>query len=80
MAHIGGLVTGSAMMFIFEPKKALSGVFWVALCLVLLLVLAPLIGLVVFVGHLVLGVIDLVVGAVLLIIARFLFSWIWTLI
>lgn len=80
MAHIGGLVAGSAMMFVFEPKKALKGILWMILCLGLLIVLAPLIGLIVFIGQLVLGIFDLIIGTVLILAARFLFSWIWVII
>ncbi len=77
MAHIGGLVAGSALMFVFETKKAFKGIFWMALCLGLVIVLAPLISLIVFVGRMVLGVFDLVVGTVLILVAKLLFSWIW---
>ncbi|MBN2330442.1 MAG: rhomboid family intramembrane serine protease [Candidatus Aenigmarchaeota archaeon] len=80
MAHIGGLVAGSAMLFFFEPKEAFKGILWMALCLVLLLVLAPLIGLVVFIGQIILGVFDLIVGTVLILAAKLLFSWIWVII
>ena len=80
MAHIGGLVAGSAMMFVFEPKKALKGILWMILCLGLLIVLAPLIGLIVFLGQVILGIFDLIIGTVLILAARFLFSWIWVII
>lgn len=77
MAHIGGLIAGSAMMFVFEPKEALKGILWLILCLGLLIVLAPLIGLIVFIGQFILGIFDLIIGTVLILAARFLFSWIW---
>jgi membrane associated rhomboid family serine protease len=80
IAHIGGLAAGSAMMFVFEPKKAFRSILWLGLCLGLLVVLAPLIGLIVLFGQLILSVFDFLVGTVLIVAARLLFSWIWVII
>jgi membrane associated rhomboid family serine protease len=77
MAHIGGLLAGSAMAFYFEPRKAVKGVAFMILLLALLVVLWPLIGFVVTVGHAVLSVIDFVVGLVLYGVSKLLLSWIW---
>ncbi len=77
MAHIGGLVTGSLIVFYFEPRDSIKGVAFMILLLVILLILWPLIGLVVTIGHAVLSVIDFIVGIVLYGIAKLLLAWMW---
>jgi membrane associated rhomboid family serine protease len=79
MAHIGGLITGSLLMFYFNPKDAFRGLFWMIMCLGILLILGPIIGLVVFIGEIILGFFEAVVGIALYGVAQFLLSWIWTL-
>ncbi len=77
MAHIGGLVAGSALMFLYSPKKAGRGILWMIACLFILLILAPIIGLIIVFGEIILSVIDFAVGAVLYTVANLVFSWIW---
>jgi len=77
MAHIGGLVAGSLLVLYFKPRDSIKGVAFMILLLVLLVILWPLIGFVVVVGHAVLSVIDFIVGLVLYGIAKFLLAWIW---
>ncbi len=77
MAHIGGLLAGSAMAFYFEPRNAVKGVAFMIVLLALLVVLWPLIGFVVTVGQAVLSVIDFVIGLVLYGVSKLLLSWVW---
>jgi len=77
MAHIGGLVAGSGFMFYYKPKDAFRGLFWMILCLGLLLILGPVIGLIVGIGQVILGVFDFIVGIVLYGTAKLLLAWIW---
>lgn len=77
VAHIGGMLAGSAIAFWIKPKESFKGVFWLIGLVVLLVVLWPVIGLAVGIGQAVLGFIDMIVGFILYGIARILLSWIW---
>ncbi len=77
IAHIGGLVAGSLIVFYLKPRDSIKGVALMILLLFLLVILWPLIGFVVTVGHAVLSVIDFIVGMVLYGISKLLLAWIW---
>ena len=77
MAHVGGLVTGTVMMFYYEPKNAAKGLFVILGFLALLLILGPVFSILIGIGQAVLGVIDFVAGIFLYGGAKLLFSWLW---
>jgi membrane associated rhomboid family serine protease len=77
MAHIGGLITGSVLMFYFEPKASVRGFLTMILLLIILVVLFPIFGIIVGIGQLVLSFFDFIVGIILYGLAYLLFSWIW---
>ena len=77
MAHVGGLVAGSALMFYLKPKNVVRCSLVLLGLLVLLLVLYPVILLLIGIAEIILGMIDFVVGIFLYGIAHFLLSWIW---
>lgn len=77
MAHIGGLVMGIVLVFFYEPRDSIKGIAFMILLVALLIILWPLIGFVITIGHVVLSVIDFIVGLVLYGIAKFLLAWIW---
>jgi membrane associated rhomboid family serine protease len=79
MAHVGGLLAGSGLTFLYSSREAFKGLFWMGVCLGLLLVLGPIIGLIVFIGEVMLVVFDYVIGIALYGAANLLFSWIWVL-
>jgi len=76
MAHIGGLVTGAMFAFFYKPKKATKGIVLLIISLILLVILAPIFGLITGLGGIVLQVIDLVIGFVLYGIAHII-SFLW---
>lgn len=76
IAHIGGLVTGATFAFFHSPKKSVKGSILLAISLALLLILAPIFGLITGVGGLALEFFDLIIGFVLYGIANAL-SVIW---
>jgi membrane associated rhomboid family serine protease len=77
IAHIGGLVAGSLLVFYLKPRDSVKGAAFMILMLILLILLWPLIGFVVTIGQAVLSVIDSIVGWVLYGIAKLLLAWIW---
>ncbi|UCD03304.1 MAG: rhomboid family intramembrane serine protease [Candidatus Aenigmatarchaeota archaeon] len=77
VAHIGGLVTGSLLMFYMEPKAAFKGFTMILVLLLILIVLWPLIGFVVGIGQFILSILDFIVGFILYNAANLLFSWVW---
>jgi len=77
MAHIGGLVMGIVLVFFYEPRDSIKGIAFMILLVALLIILWPLIGFVITIGHAVLSVIDFIVGIVLYGIAKLILSWIW---
>jgi membrane associated rhomboid family serine protease len=77
MAHIGGLVAGSAACFYCNAKRAVKSLGFMLLMLAILIMLQPVIGLVIGIGEFILSIVDFVVGIILYGIARLLLSWIW---
>lgn len=65
IAHLGGLATGALFAFFNSPKKAGKGLLWLILLGVLLIIIAPIIGLVADAGSFLWGIVDFVVGVVL---------------
>ena len=65
MAHIGGLLAGSALTFWFKPRDAAKGLLMLLALFGLLLILFPLVSLAVDIGSIILDVIDYAVGIVL---------------
>jgi len=65
MAHIGGLVTGAFFAFFHSPKKSAKGILLLGISLVLLIILAPIFGLITGVGGIILQGMELVIGFVL---------------
>ena len=80
VAHIGGLVAGSGLMLFYRPKEVVKGFLVMVVLLAILLILAPVFGLIVGVGQIILGVFDFIVGLALYGTAKLLLSWIWILI
>lgn len=76
IAHVAGVLTGSVFAFFRDPKRSMKGVLALAVCVVLLVALAPLFALVALFGGFVLNVIDKIIGFALYGIAR-LISPIW---
>lgn len=65
IAHVGGMVVGSACAFFSDPKRAGKGVLWLVAFFAILVLLGPLLGLVFWAGNLLLGIVDTIIGWVL---------------
>jgi membrane associated rhomboid family serine protease len=61
-SHVAGVVTGATFALFYDPKKALKGALVLGASLVLLLVFAPVMGLVATLASAALSVVDFVVG------------------
>jgi len=75
-SHVAGILTGALFAFFHAPKKAVKGVLVLAIALVLIIVLAPVFGLITGIGALILQGIDWIIGLVLYSLAGLL-SFIW---
>jgi membrane associated rhomboid family serine protease len=75
-SHIAGLLAGAVFAFFYDTRKALKGLLVLAVSLVLLLVFAPVIGLITLFGSLVLEILDMIIGFFLYGLAGLL-SFIW---
>lgn len=76
IAHLGGVIAGSIFAFFYDWRRSIKGALVLAVCIILLIVLAPIFGLVTSIGAIVLGVLDAIIGFFLYSIAG-LFSFIW---
>jgi membrane associated rhomboid family serine protease len=65
VAHLGGVMTGAMFALFFDPKRSVKGILVLAVSVLLLIILAPIFGLIAGFAGLVLGVIDFLVGLVL---------------
>ena len=65
IAHIGGALTGAVFAFFNDPKRSMKGVLVLGICLVLLLLLAPVFGIIALIAGFALNVIDTVIGFIL---------------
>jgi membrane associated rhomboid family serine protease len=65
VAHLGGVITGGVFAFFYDPKRSMKGILVLAICVLLLLLLAPVFGIIAMVAGFALGVIDTVIGFVL---------------
>lgn len=76
VAHLGGVITGAVFAYFYDWRRASKGVVFLMICIILLVVLAPIFALIAGIAGIVLGVIDNVVGFFLYGIANVL-SFIW---
>ena len=76
IAHLGGVIAGSVFAFFYDWRRASKGLLVLFVCIVLLIVLAPIFALITGIGGLILGVIETIVGFFLYGIAGLL-SFIW---
>ncbi len=76
IAHLAGVMTGGLFAMFYDFKRSMKGVLVLGVCVVLLIVLAPVFALIAGFASLILGVIDMVVGMVLYGLA-YLVSFLW---
>jgi membrane associated rhomboid family serine protease len=76
IAHLGGVITGSVFAFFYDWRRASKGLLVLFVCILLLVILAPIFALITGIGGIVLGAIEAVTGFFLYGIAGLL-SFIW---
>jgi len=76
ISHLGGVITGSVFAFFYDWRRASKGLLVLFVCIILLIILAPVFGLITGIGGLIWGVIETIVGFFLYGIAGLL-SFIW---
>ncbi len=76
-AHVTGLVIGGLFAFRSDPRRAGKGMLWLLIFVALLILLGPVLGLVLWVGNLILGAFEAVVGFVVYGLAKILTPVLW---
>lgn len=76
IAHLGGVIAGSVFAFFYDWRRSTKGSLVLVVCILLLVILAPIFGLITGIGAIVLGVLDAIIGFFLYNIASLL-SFIW---
>ncbi len=76
ISHIGGILTGSVFALFFDAKRALKGALALGVCVVLLIILAPVFAIITGIGGFILNIIESLVGFFLYGAAKML-SFIW---
>jgi hypothetical protein len=76
IAHLGGVIAGSVFAFFYDWRRSTKGSLVLVVCIILLVILAPIFGLITGIGAIVLGVLDAIIGFFLYNIASLL-SFIW---
>ena len=76
IAHLGGVMTGTIFAFFYDWRRSTKGLLVLLVCIILLVVLAPIFGLITGLAAIVLGIIEAIVGFFLYGIANAL-SFIW---
>jgi len=77
VSHVAGLLVGAYFAFRHSPKEAGKGIFWLALFVGLIIVLGPIFYFIMDIGDIILGVVDLAVGAILYTISWLLSLVLW---
>ncbi|HDD72736.1 MAG TPA: rhomboid family intramembrane serine protease [Candidatus Aenigmarchaeota archaeon] len=62
VAHLGGVLAGAVFAFFYDTMRALKGVGMLLICVILMILLAPVLTLIALVGGFVLNVIEYIVG------------------
>jgi membrane associated rhomboid family serine protease len=65
VAHLGGALTGGIFAFFYDPKRSMKGILVLGICLILLVLLAPVFGIIALVAGFALNIIDAVIGFIL---------------
>jgi membrane associated rhomboid family serine protease len=76
IAHLGGVMTGGLFAMFYNLKRSMKGMLVLGVCVILLIVLAPIFALIAGIASLILGVIDFILGIALYGLA-YLVSFLW---
>ncbi|MCK5022751.1 MAG: rhomboid family intramembrane serine protease [Candidatus Aenigmarchaeota archaeon] len=77
ITHVTGMIVGALFAFHSSAKKASKGILWLILFLFILIALGPILGIILWIGNLVLGAVDVIVGFVLYGIAKLIGIILW---